>query len=406
MTSLAPPPRRTASSTSSSPAPDATTKTSWKDKAGVWTRKAFDKGTVISDKIGVHANNLSAKFGGEAFWPVSGDYATEVEKCTRILRAFTVDGVVQKAKEGEAKQGLKKQGKVYFKIPAAILRDAKGIVIYASNRMGSAPFGGSGGSGLILARLPDGSWSAPSAIAPGNFAAGLMFGIDIFEAVLVIRTQEALESFYRHQVTLGAEVAVAAGHYGTGGIAEAGKDRTAVYSYVRSRGFYVGAEAIAQLWFCRFDENEREFGCTGVTQEEILKGHFRPTPNSQPLFHALREAETGLAQRAHGAEYEFSQPFETKDAGLADEAPATASPTSAHPAEARAPGVELFAIPAVEPNGHSLAEESGAQVEKGPSPAFLAGLGAPPALPARQVAAKGRADGSLEAQSGGGRSCI
>ncbi|GAA5946043.1 hypothetical protein JCM10213_006786 [Rhodosporidiobolus nylandii] len=316
--STLPPPKRTVASPPASTAAVGEPKPGWKTKAKGWGLKAFDKGTAISDKIGPHVNNLSAKFGGEAFWPVSNDFPSEVEKCVRILRAFTVDGVEVKDKKAE-KTGLQKQGKVFKKIPASIMKEAKGVVIYASNRMGTAPFGGSGGSGLILARLPDGSWSAPSAIAPGSFSGGLMFGIDIFEAVLVIRTEEALQSFHSHQVTLGAEVAIAAGHWGAGAIAEAGKDRTPVYSYVRSRGFYIGAEAIGQAWFSRFDENERVYGCIGISQKDILTGHFRPTPEAQPLLQALRDAETGIAQRLHGQSYEFEQPFLTKDAGMPDE---------------------------------------------------------------------------------------
>lgn len=29
------------------------------------------------------------RFGTEAFWPVTGDFPKEMDKCARILRAFT-----------------------------------------------------------------------------------------------------------------------------------------------------------------------------------------------------------------------------------------------------------------------------------------------------------------------------
>ncbi|GAA6027250.1 hypothetical protein JCM8097_002525 [Rhodosporidiobolus ruineniae] len=379
----APPPRRTAPPPSSTPTSAAPEASGWKAKAKGWGMKALDKSIVVSDKIGYHANNLSSKFGGEAFWPVSGDFNTELEKCTRILRAFTVDGVAQKETKEEKKTGLKKQGKVFKKIPASLIRDAAGIVIYASQRMGTAPFGGSGGSGMILARLPDGSWSAPSPIAPGNFAAGLMFGLDIFEAVLIVRTKEALESFHSHQVTLGSEIAVAAGHYGAGAIAEAGKDRTAIFSFVRSRGFYAGAEAIAQAWFYRFDEAQRAYGCMGITQKDILTGHFRPTPEAAPLLQALRDAETGYAQRLHGAEFEYEQPFQSKDAGLPEdrESAVDAEEPPAPPSR----GVAADEAPAPPPVEEKAAEETAEEKEKKQAEqAFYADMGAPPALPARR----------------------
>ncbi|GAA6002318.1 hypothetical protein JCM10207_001061 [Rhodosporidiobolus poonsookiae] len=396
-----PPPRRTVNP-SPSPAPasgSAQTSQSgggWKAKAKGWGMKALDKSIVVSDKIGAHANNLSRKAGGENFWPVSGDFPQECDKCIRILKAFTVDGVAQKVEEKDA-NGKAKKGKVFMKIPASILADpeTRGVVIYASQRMGTPPFGGSGGSGLIMAKLPDGSWSAPSAIAPGNFSAGLLFGIDLFEAVLIIRSEAAMEAFYTHKVTLGAEIGVSAGPYGAGGIAEAGvKSRAPVLSYVRSRGFYAGVEAVAQVWFARFDENERVYGTMGATQKEILTGHFRPTYDALPLLQALREAETGVAQRSHGAEYEFTQPFQTEDAALpegrtaAEEPPASGTAPEAQSAGAEPPTYDAAATQsAAPPSPADVKQENELDQAMQPDPAFFAGLGPPPSLPARPAAA-------------------
>lgn len=49
-----------------------------------------------------------------------------------------------------------------------------------------------------MARLPGGQWSAPSAISPNNMSAGLMLGFDIYDVVLLINTEKALESFRTH----------------------------------------------------------------------------------------------------------------------------------------------------------------------------------------------------------------
>ena len=49
-----------------------------------------------------------------------------------------------------------KGNKVFYKIPARVIRDAKGLAIFTSMRTGIAPFGGAGGSGVVIARLPDG----------------------------------------------------------------------------------------------------------------------------------------------------------------------------------------------------------------------------------------------------------
>jgi lipid-binding SYLF domain-containing protein len=95
-----------------------------------------------------------------------------------------------------------------------------GLAIYTSFRTAIAPFGGAGGAGVIIARLPDGSWSGPSCMSPNNLTTGFMIGVDIYDAILVIRTPEALKSFGTHNATLGTDVAVTAGPFGAGAAAE------------------------------------------------------------------------------------------------------------------------------------------------------------------------------------------
>ncbi|EPQ28262.1 uncharacterized protein PFL1_04089 [Pseudozyma flocculosa PF-1] len=276
--------------------PRASNESRWK----VWGRTAFDKSIVISDWAAGYANAGSAKLGGERFFPKSNDFPEEVDKCERILRAFTVEGVAAEVKEVDVPDGkgsfMKKQRKVLRKIPPKLIKQARGIIIYTSMRSGIAPLGGSGGVGLMMARLPDGSWSAPSSITPNNFAVGLLLGFDIFDAILLVNTDTAMEKFKGHKVTLGAETAVAAGPFGAGISGEMGLDKTPVYSYVRSRGLYGGVEAIAQAFLHRFDENERVYYWPGVTASDIFEGKVRLPPQVEPLHRALRDAELGIAQ--------------------------------------------------------------------------------------------------------------
>lgn len=295
-------------SSSSTPASSSTDESRWKR----WGKSAFDKSIVVSDWASGYANSASAKLGGERFWPKSNDFPEEIAKCERILRAFTVEGVETKpssdSKEGETeddeivvkekgKEGfMKKKRKVLRKIPPSVIKRAKGIVIYTAMRSGIAPFGGAGGAGLMLARLPDGSWSAPSSISPNNLAVGLLLGLDIFDVILVVNSERAMESFKSHKVTLGAETAVAAGPFGTGISGEMGIDRSPVFSYVRSRGLYGGVEAMAQAFLHRFDENERIYYWPGITARDIMEGKVRKPPIVDPLYRALRDAETGIAQ--------------------------------------------------------------------------------------------------------------
>ncbi|WRT63354.1 uncharacterized protein IL334_000259 [Kwoniella shivajii] len=310
--SLQPPPKRTGGATSSSASsrPATPENPGWKDKmkarGSVWGKIAIDKSVKISDNIGGRVNDIAEKrFGTEAFWPVTGDFPKEMDKCARILRSFTVDGIVTEEKEkvdpsapNDAKK--KKKVKVIRKIPPAMIASAKGLAIFTSMRTGFAPFGGAGGAGVVVAKLPDGTWSAPASISPNNLTAGFLIGVDVYDCVLVIRTQEALDSFKTHKVTIGAELAVVAGPYGAGAAVEAGLERAPLFSYVKSRGVYAGVEVVGQVFVERFDENGAMYHWPGVKAGDILAGKVKVPREAAELQSALKDAESGRAQAMKG----------------------------------------------------------------------------------------------------------
>lgn len=85
----------------------------------------------------------------------------------------------------------------------------------------------------------------------------LQLGVDIFDAVLVIRTPAALKSFASHKATLGSDIGVAAGPFGAGAALEVGIEKAPVLSYVKSRGLYAGVQLVGQVFVDRFDENAK-----------------------------------------------------------------------------------------------------------------------------------------------------
>ncbi|PKI84307.1 hypothetical protein MVES1_001636 [Malassezia vespertilionis] len=269
-----------------------------KTKFSQWTEKMFDKGTKVSDFFSGYANGASNWLGGERFWPATGDFPLEVEKCARILRNFTREGIpVKERLESEGKKKLLDR-EVVKKIPPQVIRNAKGLCIYSSMKSGIAPFGGMGGSGLLVGRLPDGSWSPPSCILPNNTTAGLMLGLDIADIILVINTDEMLESFKSHKFSLTIDTAAAAGPMGASysGSLDIKKKPAPIFSYVHSRGFYGGIEVAGQAFLDRFDENERVYYWPGIKAGDILAGKVRIPDSAKPLMEALYEAETGIAQ--------------------------------------------------------------------------------------------------------------
>lgn len=112
-----------------------------------------------------------------------------------------------------------------------------GLAIFQVVKAGFV-FSGKAGSGLVIARLPDGSWSAPSCIATGGVGWGLQIGADITDFVIVLNSEDAVRAFSMGgNVTIGGNISAAAGPIGTGGSVQASLAHPApMFSYSKSKG--------------------------------------------------------------------------------------------------------------------------------------------------------------------------
>ncbi|KAK8062754.1 hypothetical protein PG997_014851 [Apiospora hydei] len=232
---------------------------------------------------GVPVNKITNKLGSEAFWPTTMD--KECDKAARILKSFCKDGFYANPSCQQAPSpspghptspGPKGDSKALVKIPAEAIKQARGLAIFTTLRTG-LHFSGAGGSGIVVSRLPDGSWSPPSGFLVHTLGAGFMIGLDIYDSVCVLNTEDAVRAFTRPRLSLGGEIAVVAGPVGAGksleGALGAGKP---VWSYMKSRGFYAGVQADGTVIIQRPAANADFYGEEKITPERILKGDVKP----------------------------------------------------------------------------------------------------------------------------------
>ena len=260
------------------------------------SKKGFDKAWNTVDKLGGPVNRLSNKLGAEAFWPMTID--KEADKAARILRSFCKDGFYAPESTNNTDENGKinrPKGKqrVIKKIPSKVLRDAKGIAIFTTMRTGLW-ISGSGGSGVLLGRLPEtGEWSPPSGIMLHTAGIGFLAGVDIYDCVVIINTNEALAAFKKLRCTLGGEVSAAAGPVGIGGVleSEVHKRRAPIWTYMKSKGLYAGVAIDGTIIIERTDENERFYG-ERISVDEILSGKVRHPPYElETLMQTLKAAQ-------------------------------------------------------------------------------------------------------------------
>ena len=256
------------------------------------SKQGFDKVYNLVDKLGAPVNKLSNKLGSEAFWPTTLD--KESDKAARILRSFCKDGFYVEQEAHEA-SGDKPKGKakVVKKIPTEVIKKAKGLAIFTTMRTGLW-VSGAGGSGILVARKEDGNWSGPSGILLHTAGLGFLVGVDIYDCVVVINTEKALEAFTKIRCTLGGEVSAVAGPVGVGGILETEmhKRQAPVWNYLKSQGFYAGVQIDGTVIIERGDENEKFYG-ERVKVADILSGNVKHVPYETRTLMATIKAAQG-----------------------------------------------------------------------------------------------------------------
>ncbi|KAG0249481.1 hypothetical protein BG011_009264 [Mortierella polycephala] len=212
--------------------------------------------------------------------PLPKDLAGECKKASKILNAF-VDPIAAKGIDNV--------------IPSDILIKAKGLAIFTVIKAGFL-FSGRAGAGIVVARLEDGSWSAPSAIGTGGMGFGGQIGAEITDFVIVLNTRSAVKSFSSGgNVTLGGNLSVAAGPIGR--TAEAGASATvgsfaAIYSYSKTKGLFAGVSIEGSIIMERKDANGA-FYRGPVSAADLLSGAVPPPPQADILYRALNSKASG-----------------------------------------------------------------------------------------------------------------
>lgn len=231
--------------------------------------------------------NLRSRMAAEA---MRNDWTDDVE-------AATVRGMIQKA------------------VGLAFVRASK-IVLGVSIH---------GGTGIVMARLSDGTWSAPSAIGTWGLGLGVQFGLEVAEYIFILQTQEALDHFRRSgSFTVGGNIGAAVAGLGreaygaasVGGVCGATStvkddeyndtdsrdDNNApqslaiapIVAYAKSQGLYIGVSLEGSRIFSRDDINSRTYKFSAgrdVTAFDVLSGKVPSPPEAEELYAALHSVE-------------------------------------------------------------------------------------------------------------------
>lgn len=206
--------------------------------------------------------------------PVPQSLNQECKKAAKILTSFVKPNQMIRYEEV---------------IPPHVLQNAYGLCILTVLRAGFL-FSGRAGSGLIVARLPDGTWSPPSGVMTAGAGTGGMIGADLTDFIFVLNSPEAVKTFASAgTLQLGGNISLAAGPLGRAGEAggAAGTSGVAtVFSYSKSKGLYAGISLEGSVLLERKDANQKFYG-RSISAKQILSGRIAAPRSVQPLFNIL-----------------------------------------------------------------------------------------------------------------------
>jgi hypothetical protein len=144
---------------------------------------------------------------------------------------------------------------------------------------------------VVVAKLPDGRWSAPSALTISGLGWGLQIGAELTDVMLILSTDSAVNTFKsRAQVSVGAELGVSVGPIGRSiesDVTAGNKGAAHAFSYAQSKGLFFGASLEASAIACRPDVNRAFYG-EKVSPSALLSGEYPPPKGAEPLYAAIR----------------------------------------------------------------------------------------------------------------------
>ncbi|XP_052201510.1 uncharacterized protein LOC127807577 isoform X1 [Diospyros lotus] len=206
-------------------------------------------------------------------WGQSMEY--EIYKATNTIRGYV---------EKVSSLGPEKA------IPDSILWQAKGLAILTVIKVGTMVTYNTG-TGVVIARRQDGSWSPPSAISSFGVGWGAQVGGELIDFIVVLRTNDAIETFCSDvHFAFGAGLSAAVGIFGrAAGVEMRAGDGgyAATYTYSCSKGAFVGCSLEGSVITTRTGENSRFYGSQTISASDIILGSLPRPPAAAILYRAL-----------------------------------------------------------------------------------------------------------------------
>jgi len=175
-------------------------------------------------------------------------------------------------------------------IPKDLLRESAGVAVFPGVIKGGFFIGGKYGKGLLMRHDPKtGRWSPPAFYSIAAASYGLQFGGQSTDLVLVIMNNQGMKGIIKSEFTLGGDASVAAGPVGRKAQANVDVElKSAIYSYSRSRGAFIGISLEGSKLNSLLEYNEGYYGKALTPRQILFKGKARAPKSALTLMANMR----------------------------------------------------------------------------------------------------------------------
>ena len=160
---------------------------------------------------------------------------------------------------------------------------AKAVLIIPTLVKAGFVFGGSGGTGVVMARdEKTNTWKGPSFATAGSVSWGLQAGGSAAEVVMIALTDKGKAALLSNKFQAGADASVAAGPVGAGAQAAT----TDIVQFTRTKGLFGGLSLEGSVIAVRDSLNEAYYG-KPVSPVDILVSGEVQNPQAKNLIKEL-----------------------------------------------------------------------------------------------------------------------
>lgn len=178
-------------------------------------------------------------------------------------------------------------------IPKELLKKAACVAVIPALKKAAFGIGGQYGRGVVSCRKDEGkgAFGSPSMISIGGGSFGLQLGGQSVDVVMLFMTPKSMQSLLKDKVTLGGDMAAAAGPVGRNASAETNiRLEAEILTYAKSRGLFAGISLKGSSLRPDNEANQSLYGRKIEAKELLIDGKVAIPTTAQKLIDALTKA--------------------------------------------------------------------------------------------------------------------